>query len=711
MVLSTKLSRQLLILRLLALCSLGFVFYLQFLVPTLVGSASKGMQLDIIVTVLTSSSYLTTQLALFLLLSFILWAGLVWLTYRTVAFFMVRRSWRYRTFVPTFLLYTLLSWMAIGFANNVIYSGSRFDLLVPIYLRNTVTEIVVAAILSLLVAVPMLVALWLANRKKTVYAAAAILLAITISHNIDSGFSPAAKTSQPNVIIIGVDSFSPFQLGRYHEENFSNFISKIEQMHWFADSVPSVPRTFGSWSGILTGLDAVDSGARFNLTPIETVKTDRSIAYDFHNAGYRTVFAMDERLFANIDQRYGFDEVVGPRMGAIDFLISTIADLPLNNLFMHFVPGSQYILPNSYGNRASKGAYLPDHHDQKLQQVLAKTSDKPLFLVSHFCVSHYPYFWGESPKIGNHEGLSGMEVVHAAAIRRATEQVDWLMSNLKSAGYLDNAIIVLLTDHGHDLESGRDFELIGKQYVGHESMPEEGLIGQAFTYVNGHGVSVFDQSQIQTFLAFQINTPELKSKPAFESSGVSLIDVAPTLLDLAKIPFTKDRFDGRSLAAAVSGGVVGDLQNLPRFVESDLYFSAIADVTKVDAAKLMEETLQSYEVSNTEPLLQLKPEFFEKRLDNKIRSVLLGTWQLALLPPVNDVASTPIFENYPRTIVLFNRESKQWTNDFGTEFAAQAPVSEMIEALKSRYGSESLPWDSLMKSAIERHRFVDGRLN
>ena len=48
--------------------------------------------------------------------------------------------------------------------------------------------------------------------------------------------------------------------------------------------------------------------------------------------GYQTIYATDEVRFANIDQSFGFDQLITPPIGAADFLLGKAGDLPLVNL-------------------------------------------------------------------------------------------------------------------------------------------------------------------------------------------------------------------------------------------------------------------------------------------------------------------------------------------------------------------------------------------
>lgn len=496
------------------------------------------------------------------------------------------------------------------------------------------------------------------------------------------------------MIIVGIDSLSPAHFNDYHAENFLSLPERLRGMTWFTDSLPAIPRTFGSLTGILTGEYPRQNNARANLIPLTAVKREHSIAHDFRRAGYETVFALDERLFANIDEQFGFDVVVGPRMGAADLVLSRLADSPLNNLLMHYLPAVRYLLPNSFANRAAHGAYLPADHSNRIAAVLDEAGNKPLFLFSHFCLSHYPYWWGEFPILVNPSEFSAPEALHAASLLRTVQQIDRLFADLARRGLLENSVVVLMSDHGHQLRTDKPIELTSDGYQGADNLRSYGLAPQAYTHVNGHGINLFDPGQIQTILAFSINTPALKHKPGIVETPVSLIDIAPTVLELAGISAPERSFDGRSLAPFVRGDITAnELSERPRLIESDIFFKAIADVTKIDGGKLLQESLQHFEVTEGYPLVQLSAASAEKQMKTKFRAVFLGDWQLVFLPEGDDIDDTPdLVEHFPATIVLYNRTSGEWTNDLRSSWASTAPVAEMLTFAERSYGDELLPW-------------------
>ena len=290
--------------------------------------------------------------------------------------------------------------------------------------------------------------------------------------------------------------------------------------------------------------------------------------------------------------------------------------------------------------------------------------------------------------------FSAPEALHAASLLRTVQQVDRLFADLARRGMLENSVVVLMSDHGHQLKQDKSIELTLAGYQGADKLENYGLAPQAYTHVNGHGINLFDPGQIQTILAFSVNTPAIKHKPGVVDVPVSLIDIAPTVLELAGISVPERTFDGRSLAPVVRGDILArELPELPRLIESDIFFKAIADVTKIDGGKLLHESLQHFEITDGYPLVQLTDASADKQMKTKFRAVFLREWQLVFLPEGDDLDDTPdVVESFPATIVLYNRTNGQWTNDLRSSWANAAPIGEMLAFAERSYGDELLPW-------------------
>jgi hypothetical protein len=112
------------------------------------------------------------------------------------------------------------------------------------------------------------------------------------------------------------------------------------------------------------------TGARFNLAERSSVRANPTIADVLRKVGYRTVYSTDEVRFANIDETFGFDQVVTPRIGASDFLIGTYNELPLSSLFINTRVG-QWLFPFSYANRGVATMFHPETYLERLEREIS----------------------------------------------------------------------------------------------------------------------------------------------------------------------------------------------------------------------------------------------------------------------------------------------------------------------------------------------------
>ncbi len=185
-----------------------------------------------------------------------------------------------------------------------------------------------------------------------------------------------SKTASPNVIILGIDSLSPKSI---NSKNMPFLHQLLNQSVYFTDTISPLARTYPAWSSILTGLTVSHHHAEENLVPRRLVNSRASIAWIVRQAGYHTVFATDDRRFNSISTDFGFNTVIGPKMGVNDFILGAFNDFPLSNLLLQFKI-SKWLFPYNYSNRASFFSYYPDTFTQELIDQLSSPSfKKPCF--------------------------------------------------------------------------------------------------------------------------------------------------------------------------------------------------------------------------------------------------------------------------------------------------------------------------------------------
>lgn len=436
---------------------------------------------------------------------------------------------------------------------------------------------------------------------------------------------------RPDVIIIGIDSLRPDFLPR------NGFPSRVVTPHLnkmlagmvnFDDALTPMARTFVAYMSILTGQEPLRHGARFNLYPRDRFDRHDTVAWQFKAAGYHTLFAIDEARFANFDGSFGFDEVVAPPAGLLDFAIGGTFDSVGTNLFLT-VPVIRHHLSHVYGNRAAYRLYRADDHSDRIRGALADTPpNRPLMLVSHFCLPHWPYLRHNPyakdtlPPIALTREYADAPNGYMRALHMADIQVGNLIEQLKAAGRLENAIVVVLSDHGEGLGMARDrFQI--------QNTDKNGVTTLAASQY-GHGGYALADSQYRVVLAMQKFVDGRAVWAPSEVKGpASLLDVAPTVLEITGIEGARDARDGMSLLPALNG----ELKILPervRFVESGERAASV-ERAEIDEKKVAAEMSHLYTLT-PDLRFEINGDLLGETLAGKQRGAWLGRYGVLAKP-------------------------------------------------------------------------------
>jgi hypothetical protein len=492
----------------------------------------------------------------------------------------------------------------------------------------TLSLCVVAAAV-VLVALRTLAHEWWASAAISRRPVAFIVVGAAVVLVLSTGFrglqSDVVADSRPNVVILGLDSLRLSELRRFGGDGATPRIDAfLQRSAVFPDATTPLARTFPSWVSILTGKAPRSTGAIFNLVRRQDVDADPTIATMLSEAGYSSVFATDEVRFSNIDESYGFDRVIAPPIGAADFLISQVSDLPLTNVLANTTVGD-VLLKFLYSNRAVAYLYKPDSFVTRLRDELP--ADRPLMLAVHLTIAHWPYFHSELTPAGNDDTSSSTQVAYADAVRTLDTMFGEVVDLLRDEGILDNAIVVVLSDHGEALGLPIDSLLQG------ENAQVEGLQVPVPVLASGHGQSVLSPVQFQVLLGFR----GFGAQSAIGREGLdlpypaSLEDVVPTLLDLLNRP--ADGTDGESLVSFLEAEAYGAIpaRRRVRFTETDIRVlpSEEGEFEQDDAAK---QVARLFEADNASGWLHLRPGVINSLMMLKERAAIEGDWLLAALP-------------------------------------------------------------------------------
>lgn len=440
------------------------------------------------------------------------------------------------------------------------------------------------------------------------------------------GTAPAeAVSGRPNVVILGIDSLRLGELQRFGGRGqMPNVDAFLEEADVFRDTVTPLGRTFPAWVSILTGRSPRSTGAIFNLVRRGDVHATPTIADLLADRGYETAFATDEIRFSNIDGSYGFHRVITPPIGAADFLIAQVGDLPLANV----VSGTRLggvLLGFLHANRGVAYLYDPASFLGRLRSELP--TGRPMLLAIHLTAAHWPYFHATTPMNLKKYVTPTSNPVYDEAVQTADRMFGDVVALLREQGVLDNALVVLLSDHGEALRMQGDSLLDGT------GDRVEGIEEPVQVLAFGHGQSVLSPVQYQVLLGFR----GFGAQSGIGAGGrelaqpATLEDVVPTLMDLLREP--TPAVDGLSLAPALLSPRVSDplRGDRIRFTETDIRIAPSKDgeLEEDDAAR---QAAALFEVDRSSGWLHLRPTMIDPLLAMKERAALDRDRLLAALP-------------------------------------------------------------------------------
>lgn len=477
---------------------------------------------------------------------------------------------------------------------------------------------------------------------------------------------PKSLRQNPDVIVIGIDSLRMDHLATHSLSNsvLPSLTKILSDAAVFSDTLTPLARTFPAYLSVLTGNDPITHGGRFNLISPKKLKVSETVADILRGEGYQTAYAIDESRFSNLDQEFGFDYVIAPPMGAADFLLGEINDLPLTNLVSNTWISALFF-PQTFGNRAAYATYDPETFHRSIVKVLDRELDDtaPLFLVVHFELPHWPYVWRDAP-IDDDFGLSKSNdlAAYRIALRRVDQQVEMLMESLRDAGRLDNALVVFLSDHGEAFE-----------------IDIAGIVNDAaaIRISAGHGTHVLSNEQYQVLFAFLGFGPQ-EIAPGERQGTFVLTDFTPTLLDWLDIGVSGSDLaqDGRSLAALL---LDADAKAPSRFIylESGLSVPSVETGSPTSEAALLEGA-RFYEIRQN-GRLELREEWLPALMAEKQRAVVLDKRIVAAIP----------FGDAGWELFDMNRENGSIQRITAAEATEDRVLMSLVVALCRRYAIDT----------------------
>lgn len=580
------------------------------------------------------------------------------------------------------LMFAIALWLvaviAVFCANQVFFPRSLFSDFSRTLLPNSLAYILLLLCLLMLL-VSTVIAIMALCQHALYYCLAGLTVGLAVfifSLNLKQTHPVTSPQAQPNIFIIGIDSLRPDHVGLYGGQYAftPNLDAFLKSATHFTNATTPLARTYPSWISILTGRFPKEDGARYDLIERSKVNLSHNLAETLQKRGYKTIYASDERRFSNIDSHYHFDKIIAPALGFNDFLLGTFNDFPLGNLIINTRLGG-FLFPYNHMNRAANISYYPGSFNRAVFRSLKSTSERPVFMALHLCLSHFPYVWAASaPQTARN--FSDLKRLYHLSLLAVDLQFKHMIQFLKQHDFLKNAIVVVVSDHGEALKLAGDRPLTKEKYLRSDNQTSSFMEwlsktpGSALNQSKGHGTDVLSRSQYHIVFAVRQfgkhqNTPKRFSFP------VSLIDIKPTLFDLLKIDDKQS--SGISLAPYLKHEAAAPPKTRPLFFETG-FSPDIMLSKKMTMQNLLDLGVRYYKIDPKTGVLSFRQDMTPLIIANKQRAVGYGPWLLAL---------------YPNGIrVLVNHETGQWTDDLNSQLALKSPLTTMQAALKKQYGDE-----------------------
>jgi arylsulfatase A-like enzyme/tetratricopeptide (TPR) repeat protein len=319
-------------------------------------------------------------------------------------------------------------------------------------------------------------------RHRTVtLALATLLLVSTLAFSACNRGAKRATYPEAPVILISIDTLRADRLPAYGYKNIEtpNIDALRADGVLFTDAYSQVPLTFPSHASLLTGLLPADNGVRNNIGYRLDDPKRPSIPTTLKAAGYATGAAISSyvlRASTGLGALFDdYDDAIVPKPGE-----------PIGMLQR-----------SGYTSEEIAAAWIAKHRSERF------------FYMLHIFEPHSPY---EAPE----PFASRYGIPYDAEVATADDIVGKFIASLKASGVYDDAIVILISDHGEGLNDHGE--------------PE-------------HGIFLYREA---------IHVPLIVKLPkrarAGESIGrpVALVDLFPTITGLTGIA-TPEKLAGRSL--------------------------------------------------------------------------------------------------------------------------------------------------------------------
>lgn len=591
-----------------------------------------------------------------------------WLLLAFAIYFSIRRLRLSYNFGITCWLVAVIG---IFSANQWFYPLSAFSELTSSLLPLLLAKMFTVLSLGFVGLVLLAALLKFAWQQKIITASVMVGVCALMVFNKQSPMQNQYNGSQPNIIIIGLDSLRPDYLSFYGGKHLKtpNLDQWLQSATRFNNAYSPLARTYPAWLSILTGNYPIHNGVRNNLSPLKSTNLNSTLPKILHANGYQTVYATDDKRFNNIDKSFGFDTTLGPKIGVNDFLIGKFNDFPLANLIVN-TPLGKWLYPYNYANRAAFITYQPKTFTGELTNFINKPRTKPLFFAVHFCMSHWPYTWASVQSSGVPKSVAQTQQYYANSVAELDKQFAQFSASLQKSKVLNNAVVLVISDHGEALGWDGERLLKPKKYV--NAQLANSKITNDLDQTLSHGSDVFNPSQYKVLFAMQtfgINK-NLSQDLAFP---ISLVDVMPTLLNYTKAkPVITD---GISLKAYIHSDNTPPPPPRPIYTETGFTPNTL-NYSLSSTKKLLAIGMTYFTINHKTGRIETSAPASKQIIRDKQRALLYDHWLLGVLP------------QSLHKWVLVDMRSGKWTDQEGSSLVRNSPFKKMHNDLLKFYGQE-----------------------
>jgi arylsulfatase A-like enzyme len=310
-------------------------------------------------------------------------------------------------------------------------------------------------------------------------------------------YSRQRRDPRPNIVLVSLDTLRARSVGAYgYARDTTPFFDALaERGTLFENAITASVTTSPAHMSLFTGLYPVRHGIREGLH--RKAPHAVTLAQRFRGAGFRTA-AFTENGY--LVRRRGFGDGFG-----------------------------------RYTENVGETLKAPGEAPRTFAQArhwLAANAAAPFFLFLHTYEVHSPYdpeapytqlFEGDGEPASGNAAMQDTRDRYDREIRIVDEELERLFTAIAEAGLADSTIVVVTSDHGEEFSEHGGYQ---------------------------HGGAVYEES-VRVPLLF-VGPGRIRAAQR-HTTPVSLVDIAPTLLELAGVP-VPENIDGASLATSLERG-------------------------------------------------------------------------------------------------------------------------------------------------------------